>query len=252
MNPIGKYRQEADLPGLQVKDGPFDPSLPAEAAGERTLADRAYAAIHHAIIEGTLQPGHRLRIEDLSANLQISPTPIREALNRLEAAGLAERLPHRGSRVREVSASEFRELYELRSALESLAIAKAAAQFTREEEEVAREQLDRLNAALGKDVLTEAWEAHTAFHFTLYGAARSPWLNRFISALWDSSRRYPFQLNNLRANTVQNGIEHERILEACVAHDSERAAAEMYNHVARNGNAVAMAAFGEAFLKLKT
>ena len=91
---------------------------------------RAYAAILGAIIDGTFGPGHRLRIEDLSATLHIGPTPIREALGRLETAGLAEHVPHRGSRVSDVSATELRDLYELGLTLEPLAASKAAERFS--------------------------------------------------------------------------------------------------------------------------
>lgn len=218
----------------------------------RTLADRAYAAIYSAIISGEFGPGDRLRIEDLSASLRISPTPIREALNRLEAAGLAEHVPHRGSRVSTVSASEFRELYELRFVLEPLAVWKAAERFTAEEAEAARGHLDRLKAALRVNQLEQAWEAHTAFHFTLYRAAGSRWLERLIAPLWDSCLRYYMQQSNLRSNPTRNEGEHERILKACIAHDAEMAAKELYNHTARNANIIAQASFGEAFFQLKS
>jgi DNA-binding GntR family transcriptional regulator len=223
----------------------------ANVGGERTLADRAYAAIQSAILDGSLRPGDRLRIEDLSATLHISPTPIREALSRLEAAGLAEYVAHRGSRVSEVSASEFRELYELRFILEPLAVSKAAERFNSETARSARGHLERMQAALGNGSLHEAWEAHTAFHFTLYQAAGSRWLDRLITPLWDSCRRYGWQQNNLRSNPLQNKLEHEKILNACVGHDPKAAALELYNHTARNANIIAKATFGESFFEPK-
>jgi DNA-binding GntR family transcriptional regulator len=223
----------------------------ANLTAERTLAERAYAAIYGAIMDGTFAPGERLRIEDLSASLHISPTPIREALNRLEAAGLAEHEPHRGSRVSLVSTDEFRELYELRFILEPLAAAKAAENFTAEDADSARYHLDRLRAALQANEIPAAWEAHTAFHFTLYRAAKSRWLERLIIPLWDSCRRYRFQQSNLLAQPVQNRAEHEKILNACVEHDAATASLELYNHTARNANVIAMATYGEEFFQLK-
>jgi len=223
----------------------------AGLTAERTLAERAYAAIYGAIMDGTFAPGDRLRIEELSASLHISPTPIREALNRLEAAGLAEHEPHRGSRVSLVSANEFRELYELRFILEPLAGAKAAENFTADEADAARAHLDRLSAALHSNQIPEAWEAHTAFHFTLYRAAKSRWLERLIVPLWDSCRRYRFQQSNLLAHPVQNRADHDKILNACVEHDAATASFELYNHTARNANVIAMATYGEEFFQLK-
>jgi DNA-binding GntR family transcriptional regulator len=223
----------------------------ANVGGERTLANRAYAAIHGAIIDGTFGPGHRLRIEDLSATLHISPTPIREALGRLEAAGLAEHVPHRGSRVSAVSAMELRDLYELRLILEPLAASKAAERFSVEAANAARGHLDRLSTAVRNDALPDAWEAHTGFHFTLYQAAQSRWLDRLITPLWDSCRRYRVQQNNLLTNPTQNEQEHGKILQACVAHHPKIASIEMYNHTARNANIVSQVTFGEAFFELK-
>lgn len=219
-------------------------------SSERTLADQAYAAIYAAIINGSFGPGERLRIEDLSASLRISPTPIREALNRLEAGGLAEHLPHRGSRVSMASAGEFRELYELRFILEPLAISKAAERFTPEEAETAQNHLARMSVTLRKNELGEAWDAHTAFHFTLYRAAQWRWLERLIVPLWDSCRRYRLQQNNLRANLIENHRDHESILKACAEHNSQLAARKIYNHLARNANVIAQGKFGQSFFEL--
>lgn len=223
----------------------------ANVNAERTLAERAYGAIYTAIIDGTFAPGDRLRIEDLSASLHISPTPIREALNRLEAAGLAEHVPHRGSRVSMVSAAEFQQLYELRFILEPLAAAKAAKTFTKEEASAARGHLEQLTSCVQEHEVPEAWDAHTLFHFTFYRAAKSRWLERLIVPLWDSCRRYRMQQSNLLASPVQNRAEHEKILAACVAHDPATAWLEMYNHTARNANVIAKQTFGEMFFTLK-
>jgi DNA-binding GntR family transcriptional regulator len=246
-----RERPETDGGGYFVEN-PAGTDWMANVGRERTLADRAYAAIHGAIIDGTFGPGYRLRIEDLSATLRISPTPIREALGRLEAAGLAEHFPHRGSRVSDVSGIELRELYELRLILEPLAVSKAAERFSSEAANAARGHLDRLSAALRDQALPDAWEAHTAFHFTLYQAAQSRWLDRLITPLWDSCRRYRLQQNNLVANPIQNEREHEKILQACVARDPKTASIELYNHTARNANIVSQATLGEVFFDLKS
>jgi DNA-binding GntR family transcriptional regulator len=237
--------------GSQQDSAPAAGKWSANVNAERTLAERAYGAIYTAIIDGTFAPGDRLRIEDLSASLHISPTPIREALNRLEAAGLAEHVPHRGSRVTMVSAEEFQQLYELRCILEPLAAAKAAKTFTKEETSAARTHLERLTSCVQENEVPEAWDAHTAFHFTLYRAAKSRWLERLIVPLWDSCRRYRMQRSNLLASPLQNRAEHENILAACIARDPGTAWLEMYNHTARNANVIAKQNFGEEFFTPK-
>ena len=95
----------------------------------RTLADRAFAALHDAIVTGQLAPGERLPIEELGLALGMSAMPIREALRRLDAAGLVENIPHRGGRVTQLSIADLGEVYEARLALEPLAVARAAQRF---------------------------------------------------------------------------------------------------------------------------
>src|ERR1700730_15071331 len=108
------------------------PARPDEGSrrGHRTLAEKAFETLHWAIITGHLRPGARLPIEELADVLDMSPMPIREAVRRLDAAGLVENIPHRGARVTELSITDLAEVYEVRLALEVLAIRRAAARFS--------------------------------------------------------------------------------------------------------------------------
>jgi DNA-binding GntR family transcriptional regulator len=78
----------------------------------------------------------------------MSPMPIREAVRRLDTAGLVENIPHRGARVTELSINDLEEVYEVRLALEVLAIRHAASRFTAREEATARQRLDAMGRAL--------------------------------------------------------------------------------------------------------
>src|SRR4051812_22550878 len=91
---------------------------PLTSGGDRTIAERAFSAVHAAIVNGQFAPGHRLRTKELAAFSKISPTPIREALPRLEAVGLVENVPHKGARVADLSLDDLRDLYEVRLRLE--------------------------------------------------------------------------------------------------------------------------------------
>src|SRR5436305_9016936 len=111
----------------------------------RTLAEKAVDALHTAIITGKLKPGTRLPIEDLAEVLKMSPMPIREALRRLDAAGLVENIPHRGARVRELSLQDLSEVYDLRLTVEVLAVQRAAERFDDSDAQLARVSLDQLD-----------------------------------------------------------------------------------------------------------
>jgi len=210
------------------------------AAGHRTLAEKAYGVLHEAIITGRIAPGERLPIEELADTLEMSPMPIREALRRLDADGLVEHVPHRGARVRELSVEDLREVYELRLALEPLAVAHAAERFTAEHEREASEALRRHVRAYRSGTIVDALAAHTEFHFALYRAAESRWLLKLITPLWESSERYRLSLPpRHRRALAERRAEHERILAACVAHDPELAARELHDHLALTANRVA-------------
>jgi DNA-binding GntR family transcriptional regulator len=207
------------------------------SSGHRTLAEKAFVSIHDAIVRGDLQPGERLPIEELAEVFEMSPMPIREALRRLDAAGLVENVPHRGARVTELSLEDLHEVYEARLALEPMALARAAERFSDEDARRGHERLKALDV-FGDRSSPEAWAAHTAFHFALYEAAGSPWLLRLIRPLWESSERYRLAEPALRRLSMRRS-EHRRMLDACVERQPEAARAELHNHLSRTANTVA-------------
>src|SRR5256885_4399248 len=126
------------------------------ASGHRTLAEKAFGALHEAILAGRLGPGGRLPIEELADVLDMSAMPIREAVRRLDAAGLVENIPHRGARVTELSIDDLEEVYEARLALEPLTVRRAAEHFNEENTAVANNRLAALNE-LPDDNSTGTW-----------------------------------------------------------------------------------------------
>jgi DNA-binding GntR family transcriptional regulator len=221
----------------------------AVASGHRTLAEKAFGALHEAILTGRLRPGERLPIEELAEVLDMSAMPIREAVRRLDAAGLVENIPHRGARVTELSIDDLGEVYEARLALEPLTVARAAQRFDEQAAQMAQARLAELNA-LPDDNSAGTWAAHTAFHFALYDAANSNWLLRLIRPLWETSERYRLAAPVKRKLATRRG-EHELILQACIDHDSERAAAALYDHLAMTANVVSKAMGGEELFEPK-
>lgn len=206
--------------------------------GHRTLAEKAFDSLHRAIITGQLQPGARLPIEDLASVLDMSPMPIREAVRRLDAAGLVENIPHRGARVTELSLADLSEVFEVRLALEVLAVRRAAERFTEADQANARRRLNEFNQ-MPDDNSALTSDAHMAFHFALYSAAGSAWLLRMIRPVWETSERYCLALPESRQLKARTD-EHDKILEACVARDGNRAGAALHVHLATTANNIAV------------
>jgi DNA-binding GntR family transcriptional regulator len=221
--------------------------LAVAAKGQRTLADRAFVALHDAILTGQLEPGERLPIEQLGGVLGMSAMPIREALRRLDAAGLVENVPHRGARVTELSLADLAEIYEARLALEPLAAGRAAERFSERDARAGTELLLELEQRPDDDS-AETWAAHKAFHFALYEVAGSSWLLRLIEPLWEMSHRYLLSVK-VPSKLDSRGAEHAMILQACIDRDSERAALLLSDHLETTANDVSLAMGGEALFE---
>jgi DNA-binding GntR family transcriptional regulator len=215
----------------------------------RTLAEKAFQSLHQAIITGQLRPGARLRIEALAEVLQMSPMPIREAVRRLDSAGLVENIPHRGARVTELSVTDLAEVYEARLALEVLAIRRAAQRFNAETEAIARERMDALHR-MPDDNYAATSAAHAAFHFAVYEAGDSAWLLRLIRPPCETAERYCLAYPECR-RLAPRQREHEAILDACVAHDSDRAAVDLYDHLALTANYISAEMRGGILFRLR-
>ena len=207
-------------------------SQPETAVRHRTMAEAALERLREAIILGELTPGTPLRLEDLARSLGTSISPIREAVRQLEALGLAEHVPHHGAKVVGLEIEELRELFSIRLALETMAVRRSAQLFGAEDEQTARSYLAALGDARRGGDARAAVRAHTAFHFTLYEAARSSWLLRLIRPAWDSCERYrPVLLGPGGSSQDRHAeLDHE-LLEACAARDSDRAAAALHAHL---------------------
>jgi DNA-binding GntR family transcriptional regulator len=224
----------------------------SEGSGHRTLAEKAFAMLHDAIIVGALRPGERLPIGDLAEAMHLSQMPIREALRRLDADGLVENIPHRGASVAGLTVEDLVEVYDARLLLELPAIEGAAVRFTAADERDAVASLARLEEATERGEKTQALNAHTSFHFGLYLASGSRWLPRLISPLWDNAERY-------RVAALGSGLglfesranEHGELLEACSVHDPELAAALLWNHLVLTANAIVKEMGGDQRYELR-
>jgi DNA-binding GntR family transcriptional regulator len=197
----------------------------------RTLAARAMVEIQDLILGGRFKPGDRLRIEELAGTLDMSPMPIREAIQRLEALGFVEHIPHRGARVRELSVEDMLDLYTTRIPLEVLAVRRAAAAFTDEDAERARQALAAYEARYRDGDTVGARDAHLDFHFSLYQAAGSRWLMRLIRPLCENGERYRLAALSARGTLDARRREHQAILDGCVAREPDRAAAALTEHL---------------------
>lgn len=136
-----------------------------------TVEDMTKTFIGTAIQRGIYRPGQRLQQDGIAQLLGVSRMPVRASLRQLEAEGMVTFHPHRGASVSSLTADEIREIYELRSVLESIALRGAMARMTAQD----LERLERMGASIEQMEDPYGWlEARQRFHSDLYKIASSP------------------------------------------------------------------------------
>jgi len=163
---------------------------PVKRVTPTLLTDQVYATLHAAIISGELPAGSRLRIRDLAEQVGTSVMPVREAIRRLEQAGLAEREPHKGAVVKGLTLAELVHVYGVRRLLEGEAARLGSQRITGEDRERMRAEYDLMLAAVEERRVVDYLDHDEDFLATLYAASGNPVLVDMIRTLWQHCRAY--------------------------------------------------------------
>jgi DNA-binding GntR family transcriptional regulator len=198
----------------------------------QTKTELALHVLRERIHSGALEPGQRLRLEELTAELHMSPTPIREALRLLQADGLVTYRPHRGIVIAERSPRELADVYRVRLALEPLAVELAVPTLIRE----GLDELERLHVRLVSAVpagqLTSFAALNAEWHWHIYDRCEPQYLREFVRRMWEMvSWRSAWALPGWLEQSVH---DHEAIMAAIRLADPKLAADRMYTHIANS------------------
>ncbi|WP_431280885.1 GntR family transcriptional regulator [Humitalea sp. 24SJ18S-53] len=206
----------------------------APLENDASLADRAYGRLRSAIMVGGLEPGARLSIRTLAADLGTSAQPVREAIQRLEGEGLVETRPRSGSFVSVLDQARLVEMGRIRAALEGSAAGLAARRAKPADVAALQARLDTMQAATKAGDAAALFDANEAFHITLHAITGNAFLIRSLHAL----RAY-YHLGRVRVLTRPGQpdvalAEHAAILAAVEAGDPDSAEALMRAHASRS------------------
>jgi len=193
------------------------------------LGGTAYDRILRAVVEGAYEPGDRIREDEIAGQLNISRTPVREALRRLEDEGLLVHEPHRGMTVARLDYQMVQELYAVRDLLEGAAAARAARYATDADMALLEDLMEREPLAAKTSA---AMAAHnTQFHQAIYAAAHNRYLLKTLSVLANPLAllsKTAFSSPERRAAAM---AEHRKIFEAIFARDPVKAEFEAREHL---------------------
>jgi DNA-binding GntR family transcriptional regulator len=205
-------------------------------AAESTVVDYAIDALREAIRSGRLAPGQRLIVADITAMLEVSAGPVREAIRRLTGEGLIEIVPHRGASVRQITLRDLGEIYQLRGAIEGLA-ARLAAERSSEGDFLGELDalMDEMAVFAAEQDVSGYLGTNTAFHDLIYRMSGNDRLRILAAQLVMPiyQVRLPERMNREAIDISHR--DHKAIAAALRIGDGDAAEAAMRFHVAQAG-----------------
>jgi DNA-binding GntR family transcriptional regulator len=180
----------------------------------KPIRDVIYDHLREAVFNGELKPGDRLVESELGDRMNVSRTPIREALRKLEMEGIVEYLPRKGVVVKGFSREDIIEIYSIRQALEVMATLTATERITPEELAILRTCLDNAerHMACGDD--EAVFKDHQEFTDTLIASSKMPRLVQLIGTYREYLQRFRRITLGKKQRQADVLVEHRAILDA--------------------------------------
>jgi len=197
------------------------------------LRETVCEVLRDAIRRGVLEPGERLMEVQLAEELGISRTPVREAIRKLEQEGYVIMMPRRGTYVSSVSVHDVKEIFEIRSALESLATGLATRRIEPEELERLRALLIEIEGHIQRRDIDKIVKTDIEFHGLLYQVSRNDRLVTIISNLKEQLARFRTLSMSYPGRLHETLQEHRAMVEAIAAGDVDAARDAAEHHMER-------------------
>lgn len=196
-----------------------------------SLADQVYEHLREAVLRGDLPQGERVVEARIARQLAVSRAPVREAINRLLGDGLLEAHTHVGATVVQMTPEKIRHLYELRAAIEGLAIRKVVAARDRLDLTPLRACVEEMRRMAQAGDLRRLVEAEVAFHRILCELSGNPYVVAMNETL-AAQMRLALVIDNARyAEMAEAAEEHAPLLAVIAGGDPERAARMIRAHI---------------------
>ena len=202
-----------------------------------TLSERVYQTLREKILQGEYKPGRKFNIDQIARDLEVSNTPVREAMARLTRLGLVEIVPYSGPRIKRLNAAQLKDIYDVRIALEELAVRLVAQS---EDPDIlngmaaALEMQERV--ANGNDPRA-VMDADRAFHDALVQASGNSVLLEMLPNLSDRTRLLLELQKFVRRMDKEAAVralhDHTRVYEALQEGDLETAVQELRHQLIR-------------------
>ena len=200
----------------------------------KSLYEQTYETLRMGILSGDLAPGDRLVETQLAQQLQVSRTPIREAIRQLQQDGLITG-DGSGVYVMTLSVEDAIHLYDCRLALEQLATQEACQNGTPDQIQRLEELVDAAEALKrsphAERTYAQQLEVDYQFHRQIAQASGNPWLLHLLDQVFDKMALLRTQTTRQHPDVLEIRLEHRQIYEAIAQHDIEQATGAIYAHL---------------------
>jgi len=197
-----------------------------------STSDFAYSEIKQQIVTGTLEPDEPIIEEHLATQLEISRTPLREALQRLEIEELVIRQLNGRLKVAPISIKEVKEIFTVRRKLEEIVVAQATEYATEHELSKLTNMTKMIERNFRESNLDEMLYYGSEFHTFIYDLSRNRTAVKVLYQLNDHIHRYRRMIPTQTIEKLAKSIEeHERILKCMMTKDANGAVQAMSEHI---------------------
>jgi DNA-binding GntR family transcriptional regulator len=202
------------------------------------LPDHIYAILKQKILSCALMPGQRLIEKRLCEGLNVSRTPLREALNRLSHEDLIVLQPNAGYRVSAITLDGFRNLTEFRAIVEPQGAALAATRATPEDITELRALAELPFDPNDDQGFVDYCRANARFHLRVVRTARNPMLENVVMSALDMSQRPAYLRIGRQLDPANPSAKHHLIVDAIEQRDVALASERMEKHVRGSGDRI--------------
>ena len=195
-----------------------------------SLSSSIFSILRERILKGEFVAGEKIKENQIASELKVSRTPIREAFKQLEQVGLIENVSNRGAFVLGFTKQDIDDIYEIRKAIESIAIIWAMDRISNDEMQKLKETYELMEFYTNKGDIEKILEMNNKFHDIIYKATDSRFLSQIL-------RTYQFYVEKTRKAAVvepkikETTQEHKNILDSFINKDKEKGVHEIIKHL---------------------
>ena len=203
----------------------------------RNMSQEVYEILKEGIFSKQFSPGERLRLAEIEKQMNVSRTPLKDALNRLAVEGLVEIKPSRGTFVSDPSPAEIAEMFDVRRVLEVYAVELLAERMTQSQLQRLRDRVKELRSLTGVEDWSQIYQEYVALDHELHRLLMEFAGNKPLKELWEQVNMH-VQMARVGYGEAERELnltqeEHEELLGAFEARDAAALQQVMSHHLER-------------------